>query len=207
MTKVISIMSKKNKNNEVEGLKADLTKTRELLQLTTDTLQEERRIHALKKNKVQGGFYMMSRAAEKNLRALQKENASASLVFSFLREHMAIGTNAVTVSNEAIAAFLGLSTRTIIRAVKHLKDNRYVQVIKVGSTNSYIVNEQIAFSGRAGQRSAVFSAMVIAHEIEQEEGFDQIKKLKATPIILNNERAIVGSDELPPPDQADLDLN
>lgn len=199
--------NKKNKNEELEAVKAELTKAREMLHLTTETLNDERRVHALKKNKVQGGFYMMSRAAEKNLRALQKENATASLVFSFLREHMAIGTNAVTVSNEALAAFLSVSTRTIVRAVKHLKDNRYVQVIKVGSTNSYIVNEQIAFSGRAGQRSAVFSAMVIAHELEQEEGFDQVKKLKATPIILNNERAIVGTDELPPPDQADLDLN
>ena len=150
---------------------------------------------------------MMSRAAEKNLRTLQRENSTASLVFSIIRENMQIGTNAVTVSNEALAKILGVSKRTIARATKHLKDKNYVQVIKVGTSNTYVVNERVAFAGTAGQRKAVFSATVVAHETEQEEGWNEVKKLKAVPIIYDDERAILGSDELPPPDQQDLDLN
>ena len=70
-----------------------------------------------------------------------------------------------------------------------------------------MVNEKIAFAGSAGQRKAVFSSTVVAHESEQEEGWDDVKKLKALPIIYGDERVIMGNDDLPPPDQKDIDLN
>lgn len=194
-------------NKKIQTLEAQLTHTRALLSHTVDTLQEERRLAAATKNRVTGGYYMMSRAAEKNLRALQKENSNASLVFSIIRENMQIGTNAVTISNEALAKILGVSKRTVVRATKHLKEKQYVQVIKIGTSNTYVVNEQVAFAGSAGQRKAVFSATVVAHECEQDEGWDKIKKLKAVPVIYDDERVILTNDELPPPDQKDLDLN
>lgn len=193
--------------DRLQALEQQLSQTRALLSNTVDTLQEERRIAAATKNRVTGGYYMMSRSAEKNLRALQRENSNASLVFSVIRENMQIGTNAVTISNEALAKILGLSKRTIVRATKHLRDKQYVQVIKIGTSNTYVVNEQIAFAGSAGQRKAVFSSTVVAHECEQEEGWDEVKKLKAVPVIYGDERAILGCDDLPPPDQQDLELN
>lgn len=188
-------------------LAKELTQTRDLLSKAMDTLDAERKAVMSAKNKVSGGYYMMSRRAEKNLRALQRENTSASLVFSVIREHMQIGTNAVTISNEALAKILGISTRTVARATKHLKDKNYVQVVKIGSSNTYVVNEQVAFAGNVGQRKAVFSATVVAHECDQQEDWNTVKKLKAVPVIYEDERVILGVDELPPPDQQDLDLD
>lgn len=179
----------------------------ELLQNTAAQLEEERRLNLLTKNRVTGGYYMMSRAAEKNLRALQKENPTAALVFSVIRENMQMGTNAVTISNPVLAKILGKSARTVARATKHLAEHAYVQIVKVGNTNTYVVNEQVAFAGSKGQRKAVFSATVVAHECEQDEGWDQVKKLKAIPIIYDDERPVLGEEVLPPPDQTDLDLN
>ncbi len=198
-------MTKKDETSK--ALQEQLTQARALLSHTVDTLHEERRLAAATKNRVAGGYYMMSRQAEKNLRALQRENANASLIFSVIRENMQIGSNAVTISNEALASILGISKRTVIRGTKHLKDHAYVQVVKVGTTNTYVVNERIAFAGSAGQRRAVFSATVVAHEAEQEEGWESVTTLKAVPVIYENERVILGGDELPPPDQNDLDLN
>jgi hypothetical protein len=179
----------------------------ELLQNTAAQLEEERRLNLLTKNRVTGGYYMMSRAAEKNLRALQKENPTAALVFSVIRENMQMGTNAVTISNPVLAKILGKSARTVARATKHLAEHAYVQIVKVGNTNTYVVNEQVAFAGSKGQRKAVFSATVVAHECEQDEGWDQVKRLKAIPIIYDDERPVLGEEVLPPPDQTDLDLN
>jgi len=196
-----------DEKDRIQTLEQQLSQTRALLSNTVDTLQEERRLTAVTKNRVTGGYYMMSRSAEKNLRALQRENSNASLVFSVIRENMQIGTNAVTISNEALAKILGLSKRTIVRATKHLRDKQYVQVIKIGTSNTYVVNEQIAFAGSAGQRKAVFSSTVVAHECEQEKGWDEVKKLKAVPVIYGDERAILNCDDLPPPDQQDLELN
>ena len=188
-------------------LRQELSQARALLSNTVDTLQEERRFAAATKNRVVGGYYMMSRQAEKNLRALQKANPTASLIFSVIRENMQIGSNAVTVSNSALCQIVGKSRATVTRAIKHLSTHNYVQIIKVGNVNTYVVNKQIAFAGSAGQRKAVFSATVVAHECEQEEGWDQVKKLKAVPVIYEDERVILGCDELPPPDQKDLSLN
>lgn len=180
-------------------LRQELSQARALLSNTVDTLQEERRFAAATKNRVVGGYYMMSRQAEKNLRALQKANPTASLIFSVIRENMQIGSNAVTVSNSALCQIVGKSRATVTRAIKHLSTHNYVQIIKVGNVNTYVVNEQIAFAGSAGQRKAVFSATVVAHECEQEEGWDQVKKLKAVPVIYEDERVILGCDELPHP--------
>lgn len=154
-----------------------------------------------------GGYYMMSRAAEKNLRAMQRDNPAAALVFSVIRENMQIGTNAVTISQVTLCKILNRSRATISRGVKYLADHQFVQTIKTGNVSTYVVNEQIAFAGTAGQRKAVFSATVVAHECEQEEGWDQVKKLKAVPVIYGDERPILGADDLPPPDQTDLDFN
>ena len=119
---------------------------------------------------------------------------------------MQIGTNAVAISNTAFCKIIGKSRATVTRAIKHLADHNYVQIVKVGTTNTYVVNEQVAFAGSRGQRKAVFSATVVAHECEQDEGWEQVK-LKAIPVICEDERPVIGCDDLPPPDQQDLELN
>ena len=192
--------------NRVENLELQLSQARALLSHTVDTLQEERRLAAAAKNRVPGGYYMMSRAAEKNLRAIQRDNPTAALMFSVIREHLQIGTNALTISQAVLCKILGSSRTTIYRASKYLAENNYVQLIKTGNVTTYVVNEQVAFAGSAGQRKAVFSTTLVAHECEQDEGWAEVKKLKSVPIIYGDERIVLGCDELPPPDQQDLDL-
>ncbi|WP_339056768.1 plasmid replication initiator-like protein [Candidatus Regiella endosymbiont of Tuberolachnus salignus] len=167
----------------VDDLRKKLSKTRNLLNLTTDKLNDVIAEQRRTKNFVPGGYYMMSREAEKNLRALQQESPAASLVFSIIREHMQIGTNAVTISNRALCKIIDKSRATITRAVSHLAKHNYVQIIKTGNVNTYVVNEKIAFSGSPFQRKAVFSATIVAHECEQEKGWEEVKKLKAVPVI------------------------
>jgi len=191
----------------INELKIELAQKTELLSKAMDMLDEERKQANSIKNRVSGGYYMMSRKAEKNLRDIQRNSPSAALVFSIIREHMQIGTNAVTISQAALCKILNLSRSTISRATKYLSDNAYVQVIKSGNVSTYVVNEQVAFAGTPGQRKAVFSATVVAHESEQDEGWEKVHKLKAVPIIYEDERIFLGTDELPPPDQQDLDLD
>ncbi|MEF7908205.1 plasmid replication initiation protein, partial [Escherichia coli] len=71
------------------------------------------------------------------------------------------------------------------------------------------VNEKVFWqSGRNQRKYAIFSATVIASASEQESDYAEKSKHKLTyiPIIESGEAAIVGSDELPPPDQKDLDF-
>ncbi|PQN30927.1 plasmid replication initiator-like protein, partial [Shigella boydii] len=98
---------------KIQTLEQQLSQARSLLSHTMDTLQEERYLASLRKNRVTGGYYMMSRAAEKNLRALQTANPAAALVFSVIRENMQIGTNAVAISNTAFCKIIGKSRATV----------------------------------------------------------------------------------------------
>jgi hypothetical protein len=183
----MSICEDQNNDDYIRSLEDRNRRLNTQLQSAVDTLQKEK---IYKKNQVDGGFYMMSRKAESNLRELQRNNPSAALVFSVLREHMQIGTNAITISNEALCKILTKSRPTISRATKYLSENSYVQIIKTGNINTYVVNERIAFSGKPEQRKAVFSATVIAHECEQLEGWEEVKKLRAVPIICSEEEII-----------------
>lgn len=191
----------------IKVLEEELTRARKIIEVKNQEIEYQQAQLAEKKTRVPGGFYLMNRGAEKHLRALARENPAAGLVLSVIREHMGIGSNAVTVSQGALAKMLGLSRPTISRAVKHLRDHNYVQVIKSGNTNTYVVNERICFAGSPGQRRAVFSSTVIAHECEQTEDVDAVKKLKPVPILQHGERVILGDEDLPPPDQRDLDLD
>lgn len=192
---------------DIDELKKELAEKTALLSKAMDLIDLEREEVRASKNRVNGGFYMMSRKAEKNLRAIQRDNPTAALVFSIIRENMQIGSNAVTISQAALCQILKVSRSTISRATKYLAQNNYVQIIKTGNVSTYVVNERIAFAGTPGQRRAVFSATVVAHEIEQEEGWDNVSKLKAVPVIYEDERIFLGNDELPPPDQQDLELD
>ena len=192
---------------DIDELRKELAEKTALLSKAMDLIDLEREEARASKNRVNGGFYMMSRKAEKNLRAIQRDNPTAALVFSIIRENMQIGSNAITISQAALCQILKVSRSTISRATKYLGQNNYVQIIKTGNVSTYVVNERIAFAGTPGQRKAVFSATVVAHEIEQEEGWDNVSKLKAVPVIYEDERIFLGNDELPPPDQQDLDLD
>ena len=73
-----------NNDNE-KNLEELLLQTEVLLSKTVDIWQEEQRQKEGVKNRVSGGYYMMSRAAEKDLRALHRANSNASLIFSVMR--------------------------------------------------------------------------------------------------------------------------
>lgn len=189
-------------------MSSEPTDYKKLYELTKAKVDDLERGLSTNKNKVKGGFYMMSREAEKHMRALQRQSPTGALIFSILRQHMQIGGNTVTVSNKVLAKILKVSRSTISRAVKVLKENNYVAVVKSGTTNCYTVNQRIAFSGYPNQRYAVFNSVILTHQDEQEEGWDSVEPLKSMPVFLDNERPYLNTaEDLPPPDQKDLTLN
>lgn len=180
---------------------------KKLLNNAIEALEKQRDEDRQNKNYVAGGFYMMSRKAEKNLRELAVQNRTASLVFSVIREKMLIGTNAVTISNTALGKLINVHPRTIARSTQYLANHRYIQIIKTGNVNTFIVNERVAFSGKRGQRIAVFSSTIVAHEAEQDARFESdIGELLNIPLPQPDEHILLGNDACEPPDQLDLDL-
>ncbi|MNP43400.1 hypothetical protein D3C76_1372170 [compost metagenome] len=143
------------------------------------------------------------------MRALARKSPIAHEILYYLVEHMGRTTNAVVVSYATLMEITGSSRPTVGRAIKLLKDDFWIDTVKIGSATAYCVNERVFWQAARNQRHyAVFSATVIAARSEQESNFREKAEhpLMHVPYISNRDIAVVGSDQLPPPDQQDLDI-
>ena len=100
---------------------------------------------------------------------LARDNGKAYDLFMLLVKHMD-GTNALAVSNIALSELLQVTTRTVQRAVKYLKDNGWVCVLKSGTSNVYIVNPDVALTSYGNQKQyCKFQANVLLSSSENAE--------------------------------------
>lgn len=100
---------------------------------------------------------------------LARDNAKAYDLFLLLCKHMD-GTNALCVSNNALQELLNCCKNTVIRAVKYLKDNGWICVLKSGTSNVYIVNPDVAWTSYGNQKQyCKFQANVLLSSSENAE--------------------------------------
>ena len=156
-------------------------------------------------------FVQVSRGYLKQMRELARKSPLAHEILYYLVEHMGRTTNAVIVSYATLCEVTGVSRPTIGRAIKLLKNDNWIDAVKVGSATAYCVNARAFWQASRNQKKyAIFQATVIASESEQEASYQKKAREKLTyiPVLERNERAIPDSEErLPPPDQQDLDLD
>ena len=108
---------------------------------------------------------------------LARDNKKAYDLFMLLVKHMD-GTNALAVSNVALSELLQVTTRTIQRAVKYLKDSGWICVLKTGTSNVYIVNPEVAWTSYGNQKQyCKFQANVL---LSSSENAEYLKNPKAT---------------------------
>jgi hypothetical protein len=115
-------------------------------------------------------------------------------------------SNALVVSQTAIAEGIGGKRGTVNKAIKYLTDHNFLQIIKAGGVSVYVVNSRVAWQGERGARYAAFGADVIAIESEQTIDLDDVRPLKSVPKLHEGERLMVGNEAIDPPDQGELDL-
>lgn len=101
---------------------------------------------------------------------LARQNPRAYDLFMLLCKHMD-GTNALCASNVVLQEIMGgVSRATITRAVKYLKDNGWICVLKSGTSNVYIVNPDVAWTSYGNQKSyCKFQANVLLSSSENAE--------------------------------------
>ena len=73
-----------------------------------------------------------------------------------------------------MAAAMGIADRTAKTAVAALADARFIQILKSGKSNVYIINSQVAWQGARGARFAAFNAEIVLAEAEQMEPVDKL---------------------------------
>lgn len=154
-------------------------------------------------------FVQLSRGYLSQMRKLARKSPIAHEILYYLVEHMGRTTNAVVCSYKTLCEMTGVSRPTVGRAIKLLKDDNWIDTVKIGNANAYCVNERVFWQAARNQRQyAVFSATVIASSSEQESDYREKAKQKLTyiPVIEDTDIPVTGNEDLPPPDQRDLDL-
>lgn len=159
---------------------------------------------------VSQGWLQSDKKAHQAMWQFGIKNPSALSLLHYFLSQMDRGTNGVVMSALAIASVTGISQRTVQGAIKALSEAKFIQVLKSGKSNVYVINNQIAWQGKRGARYASFGADLIISESEQTVPVDQLineaKELVNVPIMDFGERLLVSNDPIDPPDQQEMEL-
>ena len=154
-------------------------------------------------------FVQLSRQYLKDWRGLIKKSPLAAEILMFLVEKATStvnGGNAVVCSYQVLQEITGYKRSSVAAAIKTLKLQRWIESIRIGASAAYVLNERVVWRGASnGRQYAVFSATIISSSSEQGELTDKTK-LRRVPVLESGEVVTSGDEELPPPDQKDLDI-
>jgi hypothetical protein len=133
-------------------------------------------------------FIQIQKKALKLLRDLIDKNATAARIITLMAEKMN-KQNALVCSYDTLMKITGMSRSTLVRSIKYLKDHKWIDVVKVGSANAYIINSNIFWQDEGDKRFAVFNAVVIASSDEQDESVEEWDnvKLKHYPFLSHDD--------------------
>ncbi|MFB7000852.1 MULTISPECIES: replication/maintenance protein RepL [Bacillati] len=156
------------------------------------------------------GWLQVDKRAHQKMWQFGLKNPTGLAVLHFLTSRLTRGSNGVVMSYAAMASAMGIADRTAKTAIAALADARFIQVLKSGKSNVYIINSQVAWQGRRGARFAAFNAEIVLAETEQSQPVDDLieeaKSLNVVPQLLAGERPFIDNDPIDPPDQGELSL-
>lgn len=99
---------------------------------------------------------------------LLKKSKTAYLLFTFLVKEMT-EYNISICSYKLLQEVLGLGQASIARAVKILKDDKFIEVYKLGNMNAYAINANIVWKTHGNKiKHARFKAHITLTETEQD---------------------------------------
>lgn len=151
-----------------------------LSQIENEKNQEKEEKEKAKKNH---NFIMVFRDNMPELRWLMNKSGFASSLLFFILEHMD-HRNALACSYSVFEDYFGVSKDTIRRALKLLRENGFIDVLKMGTSNVYLINTEIAWSSWDNQKQyAQFDGKMLVSKKENKDyeyrtQFDKFKALR-----------------------------
>lgn len=147
-------------------------------QLEDQTKKEKEEQDRAKKSPFKN-FVQVNKDAYKAEDWLMAKSPIAYRIFKFLINNMD-NYNAVICSYQVLQESFGVSQVTVARAIKLLKDKKYIDVYKSGTSNVYTVNKTIVWnSWGTNYDFAKFGANIVLTATDQEIGIQaEIKAMK-----------------------------
>lgn len=163
---------------------------------------------ALPETKPKGSWVQTEREAHEAWAKLIRKSPKAAELMHLITARIG-ENNAVVMSIPTIMKLMDTSRPTVVRAINLLREDRWVETVQIGgsgTTNAYVVNDRVAWSGpRDGIRFSLFSAAVIATDDEQQDQaiLGKQEPLRRLPHI--GEFQNPSGNGLPPPSQPFLE--
>lgn len=150
-------------------------------------------------------FTMVTRGYWADIRTLSKRMPAAFQMLTLITERMN-RSNALVISQATLCQLLGCGRTTVHKASKLLEQEKWIQIVKIGTANAYILNSKVAWRSHSGRRYGNFYAEVVVSEEEQQKSVEELEnvQLRHVPVLMKGEQPIVIDEDLPPPDQKDL---
>lgn len=128
-----------------------------------------------KENRQNKNFVQFYRPFLDEIAQLGSDNPVALKLFMFITKHMD-NNNALGVSMNALTEILGYSRQTVSKAVKYLKSEGWLCVLKSGTSNIYILNPSIVWTSYDTQKQyCKFQTNVIVTPSENAEYLANVK--------------------------------
>jgi hypothetical protein len=175
---------KMDKNSEekitVELNVNEFKKLQKLLELDEKNEQDQQKKESEKKNL---NFIQLYRENMPELRWLMANHNFASSLLFFIIEHMD-NKNALACSYSIFEDYFGKSKMTIYRGIKVLEENGFLSVLKMGTSNVYLVNEDLAWTNSNDKKKfAKYDGKILISKKENKDyvyrkQFDRFKSLR-----------------------------
>lgn len=158
----------------------DLKRNIRQQEIKEDELKENEEYEKSKKNR---NFVQLYRDNMPELRWLMAKSGIASSILFFILEHMD-NKNALACSYAVFEDYFEVSRTTIYRAIKLLEENGFIDVLKMGTSNVYVVNTDVAWSSWENQKQfSQFEGKMLVSRKENKDyqyrsQFDRFKALR-----------------------------
>ena len=146
-------------------------------------IQEEKEQEERERSKRNSNFVMMYREHMPEMRWLTNKSGKASNILNFIMEHMD-NRNALMCSYQVFMDYFDISSDTVRRCINLLKENGFIDILKSGTSNVYIVNQDIAWCSWDNQKQyCKFNGNILISATENKDyeyrnQFDKLKSLR-----------------------------
>lgn len=134
----------------------------------------------------EGRSVMVDRDAQEAWTALLVKSKMAAIVLHYLvskKGHV----SAIVISQKTLGEVLGVSQKTVQRAIATLVEDRWVTVVQLngaGTSSAYIVNDQVAWRKDSNSvELSIFEATVVADKADQNDRTLTNCELRVLPIL------------------------
>lgn len=177
---VVKMPEEEEKKVTMELSIDEFQRLQRLLELDKTEEQEQQEQEQKEKNY---NFIQLYKDHMPEIRWLMSNHAFASNLLFFIIEHMD-NRNTLACSYAVFEDYFRKSRTTIYRGVKLLQDNGFVDVLKMGTSNVYSVNQDLAWTDKnTNKKYAKYDGKILVSKKENKDyqyrnQFDKLKSLR-----------------------------